>query len=679
VADTYPDDPLLGRVIAGRFPVVDVIGRGGMGTVYQAIQEPIGRLVALKVLNAGSDSDMRSRFEREAQVVSRLQHPAHVPVIDYGIEGDGLLYLVLELVHGRPLRQVLKELGPMSPRRVVDIAVQLLGVLAEAHAQGLVHRDIKPSNIMLSRGPLGEDQAHLLDFGFAKILYGERQAAFGDQGGGSVRTRRGLVLGTPLYMSPEQATGRNVGPASDLYSLGVVIYKMLSGRTPFSEKDPVSILAAHRRQPPPPLPASTGAPPLLRDVIDRALAKRPEHRFQTAVEMAEALRNAVSRHLAWGASSTESMPPVPVEDVGLEADLPDADPSESEAEPLGPDSVVDESESPISLVLDIIDEPDSDDQSGGLALVDGVRAEDLSDLSSRTGPMIIALADLQGTVRRRTSGPPASIVPLERFRATSSDEDGVSVVVPIESTDDGLAPPPRRPPEAVDSDDRLFALTLQDLVAEEDVPIALDEGDNDVITAADAPAPVAPPGSVVPPPPPPPAPPPPTVWPTTDPTRGMPPIEGSQPKPRTTGSSSGMARTLAAAAMVAFVLGTAWVASHPPRTQRAAQTVADTPPSLTAAAPVTQPAVATAPPVVRPAPPQPASVAQAEAPAVAPEVEAIPTPPEHPAPVLTDGGHRAAPTVARPAPVERARPTPRARPRPPVPDPRPATLPMPEF
>jgi serine/threonine-protein kinase len=534
---------------------------------------------------------MRARFDREARIIARLQHPAHVPIIDYGVEGAGLIYLVLEYVQGRPLRQVLEAHGPMSPRRTVEIAVQVLGLLAEAHALGLVHRDIKPSNIMVTRGALGEDQAHLLDFGFAKILYGD-QAPFGD-GAGSLRTRRGLVLGTPLYMSPEQATGRNVGPASDLYSLGIVLYKMLSGRTPFPGRDPISVLAAHRRQPPPPLPAAAGAPKRLGEAIERALAKDPADRFASAVEMAEALRFSVSRHFGWTPPVSDLAPPVPVEDVGLDDSLPD--PMESDGDGLGPESVLAESESPISLMLDIVDEPDANDASAGISIV--------SAQALGGGPVIVALADFD---------PFAAPLASPGEAAVAQEEEAEVVAVPLAEADDVTE---RRPASFDDEEDRLFSLTMDDLASDTPAPRPVEPEAVAAVAMlrealADDPGPAE-------------------------------PVQVS--RPATQRVRRAPAGRWVAAAAVFVAVGGAWVARHLPGAPAEAQVVEAEPAVVTVATEVFEVEAIPAPPE---ADPPAAHVAVATPTLAAPASPAVPSPVVVTAPALAAASPPPAPSPA---------------------------------
>ena len=278
----HPDDALLGRTVGGRYAVVDVLGEGGMGAVYLAIQEPVRRYVALKCMLASvaADPETRARFYREARVVASLTDPAVVSLIDFGEDRDGSLFQAFEFVDGRELRVVLHEEGPFDPHRAVRIAVGILGGLADAHALGVVHRDLKPENVMVAVDALGDERARLLDFGIARLSHG---------GVNEDLTRAGHIVGTPVYMSPEQIRGGSTDGRSDLYAVGILLYEMLAGRVPFDHRSPLELMRAHAEDPPPPL----DAPPGLQSVVARALAKAPEGRFRTAADMVEALRRAL--------------------------------------------------------------------------------------------------------------------------------------------------------------------------------------------------------------------------------------------------------------------------------------------------------------------------------------------------------------------------------------------------
>ena len=304
VLSEHPDDTLLGRVVGGKFAIVDVLGVGGFGAVYRAIQSPVGRHVAVKIIHPQNDTQghLRTRFFREAKVVSRLSDSATVTLYDYGEGSDGQLYMVFELIEGRPLGAVLRG-GRLSPDRVPPLLIQILGALAEAHRIGCVHRDLKPGNIMIARGTLGDETAKVLDFGIAKVGRGETPDPSLEL---SMETREGVVLGTPKFMSPEQARGQEVDSRSDLYSLGCVAYAMLAGRPPFDGGSAVDILMAHVGLAPTPFAPALGVPPALEAIVLRALAKDPAARFQTAEDMARALLDLVG-----GGRTSERMAAVP--------------------------------------------------------------------------------------------------------------------------------------------------------------------------------------------------------------------------------------------------------------------------------------------------------------------------------------------------------------------------------
>jgi hypothetical protein len=263
------------------FEVTGLIGRGGFGEVWAALDKELGRVVAVKVLRPeiSSSPEFRTRFRREARAIARLRHPGIVPIYHVG-ESGGLVYFIMPMVEGTTLKDALMQPGGLTGDEAVRILIEAAGALHEAHARGIVHRDLKPENIMLE-GP--QRRALLMDFGVAKV----------EEPGGEGLTETDSVLGSPEYMSPEQATARQLDARSDIYSLGVVAYRMLSGRLPFDADTPREVLAHHILTPPEPLAQFTTVPESVSDAVMRCLAKGPEDRWQTAAAFASALAAAV--------------------------------------------------------------------------------------------------------------------------------------------------------------------------------------------------------------------------------------------------------------------------------------------------------------------------------------------------------------------------------------------------
>ena len=279
------DDELLGSVVAGRYAVVGKIGEGGMGAVYRAIQQPVGRSVALKVISQHDRDDeaLAARFEQEARVVAELTPPNCVTQFDFGWEADGTLFMALELVDGDTLAEVIAREAPLDSVRACRIAAGALDALVEAHAAGLVHRDLKPANIMLAETKWGTEGVKVLDFGIAKLRK--------DAPGGPT-TLPGYVLGTASYMSPEMTEARELDGRSDLYAMGVVLYECLAGAPPFSGDNMIVTMRLHRMERPPDLDRELGVSRRIEEVALRALEKRPDDRFRNARTMAAALREA---------------------------------------------------------------------------------------------------------------------------------------------------------------------------------------------------------------------------------------------------------------------------------------------------------------------------------------------------------------------------------------------------
>ncbi len=323
-------ETMLGRVLADKYALVDVIGQGGMGSVYVGIHESVGREVAVKVIRRlegpGTDQ-LRGRFAREAKAIGRLSHDNLVTLFDFGEDQDGTLYLVMEFLRGQSLGARLRSLGALTPVEAVLVTCQILAAISEAHELGLVHRDLKPENIILVPMKDGTQRVKVLDFGIAKAV---------SAGDDTVETRQGIVLGTPRYMAPEQALGVNIGPKSDLYACGVLLYEMLTGKAPFQGETPFAVLMAHRTNPVPPLPADLGVPPALEQALSVALEKEADRRFADATSMARALRVAVGL-----SDASTSLPALKLAESGLAETmaLGGSTTSELAGQPLTPSSV----------------------------------------------------------------------------------------------------------------------------------------------------------------------------------------------------------------------------------------------------------------------------------------------------------------------------------------------------
>ncbi|MBI5542885.1 MAG: serine/threonine protein kinase [Deltaproteobacteria bacterium] len=281
--------PSTGDVIDRRYKILDKLGEGGMGAVYKVEHVRMGKLVALKLLRpeAAFDRNALKRFHQEAQIVSKLSHPNTVSVFDFGELPDGALFMAMEYVPGRDLARLLEAEGAFSERRAVLVAIQILRSLAEAHDAGIVHRDVKPANVMLLRTREGEDFVKLLDFGIAKLA----EAVRGREDKRHT-TGAGDFGGTPRYRSPEQVAGEPLDGRSDLYSLGALLFELLTGKSLFDGPTPMAIAAKHLNQKPPrtsEIAAHLGISPGVEAVLEKALAKNPRDRYRDADEMRAAL------------------------------------------------------------------------------------------------------------------------------------------------------------------------------------------------------------------------------------------------------------------------------------------------------------------------------------------------------------------------------------------------------
>ena len=288
------DDPRIGKQVDnGEYRIVQRIGSGGMGAVYKAEQPSMNRFVAIKVLHSRylARGDLVSRFRREARAMSQLSHPNTARVYKYGQLDDGSLYFVMEYLEGRNLVQEVKTAGPVEPERAIRIMQSVCTALEEAHSAGMIHRDLKPENIFLTNQGGKEDFPKVLDFGLAKVT--EKQ-----MGSMSLMhlTQQGAVFGTPEFMSPEQATGSELDRRSDIYSLGMILYEMLTGKLPFMAKNKREIMFAQVKEPPIPLTQRAPTMPFpsgLEAVIAKAIAKDPDDRYQSALQFADALRSCL--------------------------------------------------------------------------------------------------------------------------------------------------------------------------------------------------------------------------------------------------------------------------------------------------------------------------------------------------------------------------------------------------
>jgi tRNA A-37 threonylcarbamoyl transferase component Bud32/tetratricopeptide (TPR) repeat protein len=288
------DDPLIGRVIADRYRVRAPLGRGGMGAVYRVEHLMLKKELALKFLHPelGRLDEVSRRFEREAEAAAKLDHPNIVAVTDFGRTADGMLFLVMELLAGRSLTDVIRpdaEGRPLSVERALHIERQILRALDHAHSVGIVHRDLKPDNVMLVEREGDRDFVKLLDFGIAKMTAPDGETR------GDALTQAGVVFGTPEYLSPEQAMGEEADRRADLYSAGIVLYEMLTGRRPFEAASKVAIVSMHLTQKAMPVTqAAPGAhiPRAVERVVERAMAKKRDERYATAQEFLQAMEGA---------------------------------------------------------------------------------------------------------------------------------------------------------------------------------------------------------------------------------------------------------------------------------------------------------------------------------------------------------------------------------------------------
>jgi eukaryotic-like serine/threonine-protein kinase len=278
-ADTEAEASLVGTVLAGRYRIERLLGSGGMGSVYRAEHVLMRKACAVKVLHREMTQvkEVVARFEREAVAAARIEHPNVAAATDFGQLENGSFYLVLEFIEGKSLSQLIAETGALNEERALLIARQIADALAAAHAAGIVHRDLKPDNVMLVTKDGSNDFVKVLDFGIAKLKIDESASTQ------QALTRLNTVMGTPEYMAPEQARGETVDHRADLYTVGVILYEMLSGKSPFRHEDFVVVLTKKLTEDPPPLPpqVSQGT----RELVSELLQRQPDDRPQSAGEL----------------------------------------------------------------------------------------------------------------------------------------------------------------------------------------------------------------------------------------------------------------------------------------------------------------------------------------------------------------------------------------------------------
>ncbi len=297
--------PQSGDLIADRYELEELVGTGGMSTVFRARDRQLERRVAIKILHEhyAEDPEYLERFRREARAVARLSHPNIVTVIDRGDDG-GRQYIVFEHVDGENLKELVLRSGRLPVRRALELALAIADGLSFAHDHGLVHRDVKPQNVLLNQ----EGEVKVTDFGIARSLHVEHGV-----------TQTGTVLGTGEYLAPEQASGKPVSPATDVYSLGVVLWELLAGDVPFVGENFVAVALRHVNEPPPDLrQRRPDVTPRLEAAIERALAKDPARRFPSMAAFAKELRACLAE------ADGETPPPPVVDDLELTRVTPPA-------------------------------------------------------------------------------------------------------------------------------------------------------------------------------------------------------------------------------------------------------------------------------------------------------------------------------------------------------------------
>ncbi|MGH7619541.1 MAG: protein kinase domain-containing protein, partial [Gemmatimonadaceae bacterium] len=289
------NDRLVGQIVADRYQILAVLGEGGMGRVYLAEHVRMGRKSAVKVMspNMALSADAISRFNREASNASRINHPNVAQIYDFGETDDGMLYLAMEFVEGETLRSLIQRSGPLPIPRAAELTRQIADALGAAHHLGIVHRDLKPDNILLSQRHDGLDLVKVVDFGIAKTV----QGSGGESSGGQTVTTAGVSLGTPEYMSPEQLAGERLDARTDLYSLGLVLFNMLTANLPYPRVTSKETLVRRLTSKPQTLSQvvpNAEWPPAIQAALDRALAPEPGDRYASVTDFGRDVAAAVT-------------------------------------------------------------------------------------------------------------------------------------------------------------------------------------------------------------------------------------------------------------------------------------------------------------------------------------------------------------------------------------------------
>lgn len=288
---TGPDADLLRRCIPQQYEVMGKVSQGGMGAIYKVKNRYTGTPYALKVVrqNSGLETASPERFTLEAKAASSLNHPNICRVCDFGMTGD-TPYLVMEWIDGISLQRKVDRDGPVPLNEALSLFQQIAQALEHAHAHKVVHRDLKPDNVMLTRASdSGQTQVHIVDFGLAKVL-SDAEGYAANEG----LTRSGMIMGSPLYMSPEQARGFEVDPRTDVYSLGCLMYMALTGTPPFRGISVVDTITKHLHEQPPPIDANLKIPADLQNIVLKAIEKQPEHRYQSMTQLMSDLAKVAS-------------------------------------------------------------------------------------------------------------------------------------------------------------------------------------------------------------------------------------------------------------------------------------------------------------------------------------------------------------------------------------------------